>query len=240
MHANNEIGTIHPIDEIGALLRGHDNVVFHVDAAQTLGKHEVNVERMGIDLLSLSSHKFHGPKGVGALYVRKTGKNVRLAPQMPGGGQEQGLRGGTVNVPGVVGLGVACEIAERHMNSERSQLTKWRDRVINTITEKYGAHVQLNGPRGDLRLCNNINFSLRQIDPDKLLLELKGVAFSMASACSGMGGSHVLTAIGRKQDEPRTATLRLGLSRLTKEDEVTALIEKLGTAIQNSREISKG
>lgn len=240
MHANNEIGTIHPIDEIGALLRGRDDVVFHVDAAQTLGKHEVNVDRMGIDLLSLSSHKFHGPKGVGALYVRKSPKHVRLAPQMPGGGQEQGIRGGTVNVPGVVGLGVACDIALRHMNGERTRLTKWRDRIIATILEKHGANVQLNGPRGDDRLCNNVNFSLRQVDPDKLLLALKGVAFSMASACSGMGGSHVLTAIGRNQDEAQSATLRLGLSRLTKEEEVSSLIERLSSAIQNAREISKG
>lgn len=240
MHANNEIGTIHPIEEIGALLRARDNVVFHVDAAQTLGKHEVNVERMGIDLLSLSSHKFHGPKGVGALYVRKSPKHVRLAPQMPGGGQEQGLRGGTVNVPGVVGLGVACDIALRHMNGERAQLTKWRDRIISSVLEKHGANVQLNGPRGDERLCNNVNFSLRHVDPDKLLLELKGVAFSMASACSGMGGSHVLTAIKRNQDEPQSATLRLGLSRLTKEDEVSALIERLSSAIANAREIPKG
>ncbi len=240
MHANNEIGTLHPIAEIGALLRARDGVVFHVDAAQTLGKHEVNVDAMGIDLLSLSSHKFHGPKGVGALYVRKQPKNVRLAPQMPGGGQEQGLRGGTVNVPGVVGLGVACEIALRHLDEERTRLTKWRDRVITTILEKHPANVQLNGPRGDDRLCNNINFSLRSVDPDKLLLELKGIAFSMASACSGMGGSHVLTAIGRKQDEPQTATLRLGLSRLTKEEEVSSLIERLGAAIRNAREIPKG
>ena len=238
MHANNEIGTLHPIEDIGKLLRAREEIAFHVDAAQTLGKHEVDVERMGIDLLSLSSHKFHGPKGVGALYIRRSPKHIRLSAQMPGGGQEQGIRGGTVNVPGVVGLGRAAVIAKEHQATEYPRLMTMRDRVIDAVLNNI-AGAELNGPRGDQRLANNINITFRGIDTDKLLLNLKGVAFSMASACSGFGGSHVLTAIKRDQDEIGTATLRLGLCRTTTDEQVTALIERLTLAVANARENSK-
>jgi len=211
-HGNNEIGTLHPIREIGGALRAiRPDVLFHVDAAQTAGKHEIDVEKMHIDLLSLSAHKFHGPKGVGALYRRSTpGRRVHLREH----------HHGTPNVPGIVGLGAACEIAKLEMARDRDHMTKLRDLIIETLTAI--PQITLNGPRTE-RLCSNVNLTLEDIEPAMLL---KDIAFSSASACTGATQSHVLKAIGLRTDNPLLSVVRFGLSRFTTEEEVSALLKR--------------
>ena len=238
MHGNNEIGTLHPVREIGNALREKaPHVLFHVDAAQTIGKHEVNVDDMKIDLLSISAHKFHGPKGVGALYVRHTpGRIVHLTALFSGGGQERGLRSGTLNVPGIVGLGKACELAADELAADQARLTGLRDHLIHEV-EAALRDVKVNGHRTE-RLCNNISLTFKGVEADQLMFGLKDFAYSGASACVGPTQSHVLAAIGASTDDPFEATIRLGLSRLTKAEEVTSLIAALIPAVQNAREIS--
>lgn len=207
MHANNEIGTLHPIKEIGAIAKRH-KVLFHVDAAQTFGRHEINVREQNIDLLSISSHKFYGPKGVGALFVRQTQPRVHLQPYILGGGQERGLRGGTVNVPGVVGIGAAAEKAKTLLASEGKRQTELRDQMIKILLDHPG--VKLNG-HPSKRLCNNVNVTIDDVSPDQILLALHDVAFSTASACSfGTGEvSHVLKATGRLKDSTATKFIEM-------------------------------
>lgn len=211
-HANNEIGTLHPIREIGGALRAtRPDVLFHVDAAQTAGKHEIDVEKMHIDLLSLSAHKFHGPKGVGALYRRSTpGRRVHLREHHQG----------TPNVPGIVGFGAACEIAKVEITRDREHMTRLRDIVIDSLTAL--PQITLNGPRIE-RLCNNISLTLEGVEPELLL---KDIAFSSASACTGPTQSHVLKAIGLPTDNPLLSVVRFGLSRFTTAEEVSALLER--------------
>lgn len=234
MHGNNEIGTLHPIKEIGHALRSqrHD-VHFHVDAAQTACKHEIDVDRMNIDLLSIAAHKFHGPKGVGALYVRSShGRRVHL----------RHLQSGTPNVSGIVGLGAACEIACIERAQDFSRMTSQRDLIFETLEQEFGAFgtngIYLNGARHD-RLCNNINLSFEGVEADQLMVALKGIAYSSASACTGSLESHVLKAIGQATNDPFLTTVRFGLSRLTKDDEVSFLLKKLIEGIRSTREISK-
>lgn len=240
MHGNNEVGTLHPIRDIGRALREmHPHILFHVDAAQTAGKNEINVDEMGIDLLSLSAHKFHGPKGVGALYVRhSSGRNVHLTPLFSGGGQERGLRSGTLNVPGIVGLGKACELASDELVADSARLAGLRDHFIHEV-ESALRDVRLNGHRTE-RLCNNISLTFKGVEPDELMFGLKNFAYSGASACAGPTQSHVLAAIGLGTTDPFEATIRVGLSRLTKAEEVTKFITALVSAVQNAREISGG
>lgn len=218
MHGNNEIGTLHPIREIGAALRAvRPDVLFHVDAAQTAGKHDIDVEKMHVDLLSLSAHKFHGPKGVGALYRRSSpGRRVHLRERHPG----------TPNVSGIVGLGAACEIAKLESAGDRERMTRLRDAIIETLT--VFPFITLNGPRID-RLCNNVSLTLEGLEPELLL---KDIAFSSASACSGPTQSHVLKAIGHPTDNPLLSTVRFGLSRLTTADDVSVLLERFHTLIK--------
>jgi cysteine desulfurase len=233
MHGNNEIGTLHPISEIGSALRSaRPDVFFHVDAAQTAGKHEIDVDNMHIDLLSLSAHKFHGPKGIGALYVRSSpGRRVHLHEQ----------RHGTPNVSGIVGLGAACEIAHIEGARDRNRMIEQRDLILSTLEEKIGRFstngIHLNGPRAD-RLCNNISLTFEGVEQDQLMLALKDIAYSSASACSGPTKSHVLKAIGQPADNPFLTTVRFGLSRLTDEEDVSHLIERLIQGVRTTREIS--
>lgn len=229
LHANNEIGSLNPIREIGAVLRERGNVLFHVDAAQTAGKEPIDVKAMSIDLLSLSAHKFYGPKGIGALFVRKP--EVHLSPVLVGGGQERGLRGGTHNLPGIVGLGAACEIAKAALEDERGRLARLRDRIISSLTSLNDA-IELNG-HPTQRVCNNVHFSIRGVGPDRLLNGLSDVAFSTASACSSGSDSHVLKAIGRSSDDPLVSSMRFGLGRFTTDREVSDLIEKVSALIRN-------
>ncbi|MDY6959888.1 MAG: cysteine desulfurase family protein, partial [Halobacteriota archaeon] len=193
MHANNEIGTIEPIEEIAKIARER-GIIFHTDAVQSVGKVPIDCEDMCIDLLSLSSHKLHGPKGVGALYV---GKDVKLEPIIHGGGHERGIRSSTENVAGIVGLGKACELAKENMEGNISHLTKIRDKLIDgglSIKESY-----LNG-HPTKRLPNNAHFRFSAIEGESLLLSLdnEGIAASTGSACSSkkLAASHVLMAIG--------------------------------------------
>jgi cysteine desulfurase len=224
LHANNEIGTIQNITEIGAITRER-GVMFHVDAAQSLGKHEIDVTKMNIDLLSVSAHKLYGPKGAGALFVKQTAPRVRLKPFLGGGNQERGLRGGTQNVPAIVGLGAACELAQKEMPHESARLTELRDYMINQILKKI-PNSRLNG-HPTQRLINNISISIRGAKMDDLLLKMKDIAFSSGSACSqGTKFSHVLKAIGLPEDEDY-ATLRFGLGRSTTIEDLNRVLAAL-------------
>lgn len=238
MHGNNEIGTLHPVREIGRALREkHPDVLFHVDAAQTVGKHVIDVNDMAIDLLSLSAHKFHGPKGVGALYLRHSvGRKIHLSPLFTGGGQERGLRSGTLNVPGIVGLGKACEIASDELNADNARLSGLRDHLIREV-ESALRDVRVNGHRTE-RLCNNISFTFKGAEADQLMFGLKDFAYSGGSACAGPTQSHVLAAIGASTQDPFEATIRIGLSRLTRSEDVSSLIPALIATVQNARELS--
>jgi cysteine desulfurase len=234
MHANNEVGSFNPIGEIGKLLKTHPEIAFHVDAAQTAGKHPIDVNALGIDLLSLSAHKFYGPKGVGALYVRRP--KIQLAQLMGGGGQERGLRAGTHNVPGIVGLGLACEIAQKEMTAESARLTRFRDKVIQTLVKpEYG--IELNGHPTD-RLCNNVNLSFSGVGGDQLLTGLTDIAFSTASACSAGGPSHVVKAMAIPMRDPLSPYARFSFGRFTTESEIDHLIERVLTLVRNARTVS--
>lgn len=228
LHANNEIGSFQPIEEIGKITREH-NITFHVDAAQTLGKHEIDVNKMNVDLLSVSAHKLYGPKGSGALFVKQSTPRVRLKPFLGGGGQERGLRGGTQNVPGIVGLGEACELAKKEMQTETKRIANLRDQMIEQILAKI-PNSRLNG-HPTQRLANNISVSLKGAKMDDLLLKMKDIAFSSGSACSqGTKFSHVLTAIGLSPDEDY-ATLRFGLGRSTTISDIETAISRLLEAV---------
>jgi cysteine desulfurase len=217
MAANNEMGAVHPLAEIGALTRAR-GVLWHCDAAQAIGKIPLDVEALGIDLLSLSAHKFYGPKGVGALYVRSRSPRVRLTAQMEGGGQERGLRAGTLNVPGVVGMGEACQLCDREMEAEGQRLRHLRQRLLIALSG--AADVELNGSAEE-RLPGNLSVRFRGVDIVELLARLHNVALSSGAACSSGAAepSHVLAAMGLDAAEAQ-ATLRFGLGRFTTEAEI--------------------
>ena len=218
MYANNEIGVIQPIRQIGEICR-EKHVIFHCDAVQAFGKIPVDVVADEIDLMSVSAHKMYGPKGVGALIVRRRNPRLHLTPQMDGGGHEGGLRSGTLNVPAIVGFGEACVIAAREMGEECERLRTLRDRLKRRLEEGIpGVHV--NGSM-EHRLSANLNVSFEGVDGDALLVALPELAISTGSACNshGGGGSHVLKAIGLGPDLLQSAT-RFGLGRFTTEEEI--------------------
>jgi cysteine desulfurase len=230
MAANNEIGTVASVAEIGRIAREH-NVVFHTDATQAVGYMLVDVEDMNIDLLSLSAHKIYGPKGVGALYVRKRRPRIRLAQQMHGGGHERGMRSGTLNVPGVVGLGKAVDIVRRDRESETERLRKLRDRLWIGLQTAFDG-VQLNG-HPTRRLPHNLSVALPGIDSRSLLVQLKDdVAISTGSACmtAHVEPSHVIVALGYGE-ERAYCSLRFGLGRSNTEDEVDFVTGCLASAV---------
>lgn len=235
MAANNEIGTLQPIEEIGIICKEKE-VLFHTDATQAVGKIPVDVEKLNIDLMSISAHKFYGPKGIGALYVRSKNPRVKVSKQMHGGSQEKGLRSGTLNVPGIVGLGKACEISGEEMNKEMEKHIKYRDKIIDSLLKL--ENVYLNGHRSK-RLTNNINVSIGLIDIDLLIGSLKDIAVSTGSACTSasMSPSHVLTAIGRNNDLAR-CSLRISFGRFTTEEEIDFTINKLVSSIEQLRKDS--
>jgi cysteine desulfurase len=218
MLANNEVGTIQPLHEIGRICKER-GVLFHSDAVQGVGKLPVDVDAMGVDLLSLTAHKLYGPKGVGALYVRMGTPRVRLVPQMDGGGHEKGRRSGTLNVPGIVGLGKACEMAGRVMAEEASTLTALRERLRGELFLRLD-HIHLNGHLTK-RLPGNLNVSFDFVDGEAFLMSLKDIAVSSGSACTSAStqGSHVLRAMGLG-DELAHASVRFGLGRSNTEEEV--------------------
>ncbi len=236
MAANNEIGTLHPIAEVGAVCKRR-GVLFHTDAAQLAGKLPIDVEAMGIDLLSLSGHKMYGPKGVGALYVRRRSPTVRLEPQMDGGGHERGVRSGTLNVPAIVGLGKACELCRAEVAQEAERLTKLRERLREGIQGALEG-VTLNG-HPTQRLPGNLNLSFAWLRGEALLMGLRGLAVSSGSACTSANPepSYVLRAVG-VDDELAHASLRFGLGRFTTEDEVEAAIGEVRRVVGHLRALS--
>ena len=235
MHANNEIGTIEPIKEIGHLARER-GVYVHTDAVQTVGHIPVKVGDLGVDLLSLSAHKLYGPKGVGLLYVRK---GTRIVPHQHGGEQEKKRRAGTENVPGIVGLGKAVEIAEHEMESEAERLKQLRDRLIKNLPEKID-RIHLNG-HPTLRLPNNVNFSIEFIEGKSIVLNLdfEGICASTGSACSSssLEPSHVLLGIGCSH-ELAHGSLRMTLGKWTTDEDIARLIEALPRVVTKLRAMS--
>lgn len=235
MFANNEIGTIQPIPEIGRITR-EKGIVLHTDAVQAIGNIPIDVEEMKIDLLSLSSHKFYGPKGIGALYVRK---GVKLTSFMHGGAQERGRRASTENVPAIVGFGKAIELASRGLDAYNAKLTALRERTISEIQSKI-PFVRLNGDRHK-RLPGNVNFSFEFIEGESLLLmlDMKGIAASSGSACTSgsLDPSHVLLAIGLPH-EIAHGSLRLTFGEENTDADIDYLMEALPVIVQRLREMS--
>ncbi len=223
MHVNNEIGTIQPIEEVGKIAKEND-IAFHSDAIQSFGKIDVNVDQMGVDLMALSGHKIHGPKGAGALFVRK---GTKLKAIMYGGGQERGLRSGTENVPAIVGMGQASEMAARDMRSNAAHMVRLRDKLLDGITKE--EYVRLNGSRTK-RSPNNVNVSFHFIEGESLVLMLdaQGVETSTGSACSSkdLQPSHVLRAMGMRPEQAH-GSLRLTNSQYNTEEEIDYVLDVL-------------
>jgi cysteine desulfurase len=236
MAANNEIGTLQPIRALGRLCKER-GVLFHSDAAQAAGKVPLDVEDMGIDLLSLSAHKMYGPKGVGALYVRRRDPRVRLEPQMDGGGQERSLRSGTSNVPGIVGFGVACELCRQEMPSESIRLAELRERLRCGIQEQLN-DVTLNGHPTE-RLPGNLNLSFAHVKGEALLMALRGVAVSSGSACTtaSLEPSYVLKALGL-DDELAHGSIRFGLGRFNTAEEVEEVVQEVVRVVRYLRALN--
>ncbi|KAI9188213.1 cysteine desulfurase [Blastocladiella emersonii ATCC 22665] len=237
MTVNNEIGVIQPIAELGALCRKH-KVFFHTDAAQAVGKIPVDVNAMNIDLMSISGHKLYGPKGIGALYVRRRPR-VRLEPLISGGGQERGLRSGTVPTPLVVGLGEACRIAAAEMPKDTDHVSKLSERLIRSITSRL-THVARNGSSEQAHAYPGcVNLSFAYVEGESLLMALKGVALSSGSACTSasLEPSYVLRALGASDDMAHSS-IRFGIGRFTTEAEVDAVADKVVDAVNRLREMS--
>lgn len=235
MHANNEIGTIEPIQEIARIAKDRE-ICFHTDAVQTVGHLPVDVDELKVDLVSISAHKFCGPKGVGALYIRK---GTRIVPFMHGGEQEHGRRASTQNVPGIVGFGKACQLAQQEMGQEKDRLETLRDKLINGILHRID-HVHLNG-HPTQRLPNNVNITLEFVEGESILLnlDLVGIAASTGSACSSsvLEASHVLLALGLPHESAHSS-LRLSLGQETTEKDVDYVLEKLPQIVNKLRAIS--
>jgi cysteine desulfurase len=237
MHANNEVGTIQPLAEIGALVKAR-GVLFHSDAVQTVGKIACSVDELQLDLLSISGHKMYGPKGIGALYVRKTRpRRIKMVPLFDGGGHERGLRSGTLNVPGIVGFGKACEICARVWEQEGERLTRLREHFINRITQEID-YVSVHG-HSIHRLPHNINLSFAGIDGEALIMGMKDIACSSGSACtsSTLEPSYVLKAMGL-DDALVHASIRFGLGRWSIAEEVDYTVETVVGRVKRLREMS--
>jgi cysteine desulfurase len=242
--ANNEIGVVQEIAAIADLVHAR-GALLHVDAAQAIGRIAVDVEALGSDLTSFSAHKFHGPKGVGVLHVRRRGRSVRIEPRVFGGGQERGLRSGTLDVPGIVGLAEAARVAVTGLADEPTRMRRIRDRLWRMLQEQVPG-VGLNGPSLDavdadgrlVRLPNNLNLRIEGVDGQSLLATLAGagLAVSSGSACSSdsPGTSHVLRALGLDEDQAR-ASLRFGLSRFTTDDEIDQAVGRIADGVGRLR-----
>ncbi|HTY56165.1 MAG TPA: IscS subfamily cysteine desulfurase [Candidatus Binataceae bacterium] len=236
MFANNEIGTIHPIAEIGKIAK-EKGVVFHCDATQGVGKVPVDVEALGIDLLSLSAHKIYGPKGIGALYVRSKGPRVRLTPIIDGGGHERGMRSGTLNVTGIVGLGEACEIAGKEMPAEAARLIDLRNKLQAGLFERLD-EIYLNGHPTE-RLPGNLNVSFAYVEGESLLMGIHDVAVSSGSACTSatLEPSYVIRALGT-EEELAHSSIRFGLGRFNTEEEVDYVADRVVKEVKRLRDMS--
>ena len=236
MYANNEIGVVQPIAEIGKIAKER-GVLFHTDAVQAAGKIPVNVIADNIDLLSISGHKLYGPKGVGVLYVRRKGPRVQLSAQIDGGGHERGMRSGTLNVPGIVGLGEACAIAQAEMPAESKRMAhlrdKLKDRLLASLDECY-----INGTM-ESRLPNNLNISFAFVEGESLLMGINDIAVSSGSACTSatLEPSYVLKALGAGDDIAHSS-IRFGIGRFNTEEEVDYVAGKVIDVVQKLRELS--
>jgi len=235
MYANNEIGVIQPIREIGALC-AKKGVLFHTDATQAVGKIPVDVQADNIHLLSMTAHKMYGPKGIGALYVRRKNPRVKVTAQMDGGGHERGMRSGTLNVPGIVGFGKACELARLEMDADAKRLSALRDKLEKSLLELEESYV--NGNR-EHRLPHTTNMSFKYVEGEGLIMGVKDIAVSSGSACTSasLEPSYVLKNLGL-DDELAHSSLRFGLSRFTTEEEIDFTINCVKTAVTRLREMS--
>jgi cysteine desulfurase len=235
MYANNEIGVIQPIREIAALCKSK-GILFHTDATQAVGKIPVDVIADGIDLMSFTAHKMYGPKGIGALYVRRKNPRVKVTAQMDGGGHERGMRSGTLNVPGIVGLGMACEICQKDMASDTAKISKMRDRLEKELLVLEEAYV--NGSI-EHRLPHITNMSFKYVEGEGLIMGVKNIAVSSGSACTSasLEPSYVLKALGL-DDELAHSSLRFGLSRFTTDEEIDYAINHVKEAVLKLREMS--
>ena len=236
MTANNEIGTIAPVAEIGEI--AHEaGVLFHTDAAQAVGHIPMDVQAMRVDMLSVSAHKFHGPKGVGALYVRRMRPRVRLAPVVYGGGHERGMRSGTLNVPGIVGLGEAAEIASREMDAEAERFREWMGQMLEALQSQVDG-VELNGHPTE-RLPHNLNVYVEGVESKSLVLALKDrIAFSTGSACTTehVEPTHVIQALGLGEDRAHSS-VRFGFGRFNTDEDIAFSAESLAQAVQRLRRL---
>lgn len=236
MAANNEIGVLHPIAEIGKVAK-EKGIFFHTDATQAVGKIPFNVEAMGVDLASISAHKMYGPKGAGALYVRKKGPRVQLAPLIDGGGHERGMRSGTLNVPGIVGLGAACEVAERELPEESRRMRGLREKLYNGLSSRID-EIYVNGSL-DHRLPNNLNISFAYVEGESMLMSINDIAVSSGSACTSasLEPSYVLKALGVGEDLAHTS-IRFGLGRFNTEEEIDYTVARVAESVSRLREMS--
>ena len=237
MYANNEIGTLHPIREIGKLAKER-SILFHCDATQGVGKVPVNVDEDGIDLMSMSAHKMYGPKGCGALYVRSRGPRVRLRAQMDGGGHERGMRSGTLNVAGIVGFGKACELCGQELENEAGRLISLRKRLHDGLTENL-EDVYLNGHPTE-RIPGNLNLSFSYVEGESFLMGLnRDIALSSGSACTSatLEPSYVLKALGVGEELAHTS-IRFGLGRFNTEEDVDYVVNRVSEVVTRLREMS--
>ena len=236
MAANNEIGTIQPVEEIGRLAR-KQGILLHTEATQAVGKIPINVDKMAIDLLSLAAHKIYGPKGVGALYVRGAEPRVKVMPMLDGGGHERGMRSGTLNVPGIVGLGIACELGQKEMGGEAERLMGLRERLRTGLVQQL-EDVYINGDPVR-RLPGNLNMSFAYIDGESLMMGLKEIAVSTGSACTSasLEPSHVLKALGL-DDSLAHASIRFGVGRFNTAEEIEYTIGRVAEEVHRLRKIS--
>jgi cysteine desulfurase len=235
MAVNNEIGVIQPMEEIGEICK-ELNVPFHTDAAQALGKIPIDVDKWNVSLMSLSGHKIYGPKGVGALYMRRRPR-IRVEPQMNGGGQERGIRSGTVPTPLVVGMGAACELAKKEMEYDDKRIRALQERMLNGVRAKLDG-VVVNGSV-ERRYAGNLNLSFAYVEGESLLMGLKDVAVSSGSACTSasLEPSYVLRALGVDEDMAHTS-IRFGIGRFTTEEEIDRAIELTVQQVEKLREMS--
>ena len=236
MYANNEIGIVNPIQEIGKIAKEH-GIIFAVDGVQAVGKIPVDVQKDNVDLLAISAHKIYGPKGVGALYVRRRNPRVQLSAIIDGGGHERGMRSGTLNVPGIVGLGKACEVCQQEMAQEGERLRGLRERLRAGLEAKLD-EVFINGSM-EHRLPNNLNMSFAYVEGESLLMGINDVAVSSGSACTSatLEPSYVLKALGVGEDLAHTS-IRFGLGRFTTQEEVDYVIDKMVQVVTKLRELS--
>lgn len=236
MAANNEIGVLHPVAEIGKLCHER-GIPFHTDGVQAVGKVPIDVQAMNIDLMSISAHKIYGPKGVGALYVRRKDPQMQLTPILDGGGHEAGMRSGTLNVPGIVGLGKACEICAQEMPEESRRLRALRDRLKDGIFSRLDG-VQINGSM-EHRLSHNLNVRFDNVEGESLLMGLNDVAVSSGSACTSatLEPSYVLKALGVR-DDLADSSIRFGLGRFNTEEEVDYVVDRVVETVKRLRDLS--